>query len=77
MVRRSATLALGAAALSIALVSTPAAQAQDFLSALFGAFARPPAPSIPLPFAGEGGNTGPESFIPRPRANYSGGSLAY
>jgi hypothetical protein len=77
MVRRSAGLVLGATAISIALILAPAAQAEDFLSALFGAFARPPAPSTPLPFASEGGNSGPESFVPRPRANYSGGSLAY
>jgi Protein of unknown function (DUF2865) len=77
MVGRSAGVVLGATALSIALMSAPAAQAEDFLSALFGAFARPPAPSTPLPFAGEGGNSGPESFLPRPRAAYSGGSLAY
>jgi hypothetical protein len=42
------------AALSAAL--TPAAQAEDFLSALFGAFGggRSHGPSIPLPFASEG-----------------------
>jgi hypothetical protein len=77
MVRRSAGLLLGATAISIALILAPAARAEDFLSALFGAFARPPAPSTPLPFASEGGNSGLESFLPRPRANYSGGSLAY
>jgi hypothetical protein len=77
MVRRSARLALGATALSIALAFAPTAQAEDFLSALFGAFARPPAPSLPLPFASEGGNSaGPESFQPRPRAA-GGGSQAY
>ena len=77
MVRRSARLALGATAVSIALISAPTAQAEDFLSALFGAFARPPAPSTPLPFSSEGSNSGPESFLPRPRAAYSGDSLAY
>ena len=77
MVRRSARLALGATAVSIALISAPTVQAEDFLSALFGAFARPPAPSTPLPFSSEGSNSGPESFLPRPRAAYSGGSLAY
>jgi hypothetical protein len=77
MVSRSARLALGATAVSIALISAPTVQAEDFLSALFGAFARPPAPSTPLPFSSEGSNSGPESFLPRPRAAYSGGSLAY
>jgi len=78
MVRRSARLALGATAISIAVMLAPAAQAEDFLSALFGAFARPLAPVTPLPFASEGGNSpGPESFVPRPRAAYSGGALAY
>ena len=78
-VRRPGRLALGAAAVSIALMSAPAAQAEDFLSALFGAFgARPPAPSTPLPFASEGDNSAaPENLTPRPRATYSGGSLAY
>jgi hypothetical protein len=76
MIRRSAGLALGATAISIALMLAPAARAEDFLSALFGAFARPPAPSMPLPFAGEGDN-GQGNLSPRPRAAYSGGSLAY
>ena len=46
MVGRSARLTLGGAAAWIALTGTPAAQAEDFLSALFGAFggARPQAP---------------------------------
>jgi hypothetical protein len=76
MVRRSGRLALGVAAAWIALTITPAAQAEDFLSALFGAFGqvRPQVPMIRLPFAGEGNNPGaPE----RSRAGYSGGSQAY
>ncbi len=77
MVRKATGLALGATAISIALMLAPAAQAADVLSALFGAFARPPAPSTPLPFATEGSSSGPESFPPRSRANYSGGALAY
>ncbi len=67
-------LAFGAAALC-ALAFAPAAQAEDFLSALFGAFggSRSQAPaSIPLPFANEGDSsaTKPES---RPRVGTSGG----
>jgi Protein of unknown function (DUF2865) len=80
MVGRSARLALGAVATWIALTGTPAAQAEDFLSALFGAFggARPHAPMIPLPFANEGNNPGgPETLPQRPRGSYSGGSQAY
>jgi Protein of unknown function (DUF2865) len=78
-IRRSG-LALAAAAGWIALMSAPAAQAEDFLSALFGAFggARPQLPSTPLPFASEGNNSVvPETLPPRPRAGYSGGSQAY
>jgi hypothetical protein len=37
-----------------ALSLAPAAHAEDFLSALFGAFGRPP-PAMPLPFANERG----------------------
>jgi hypothetical protein len=80
MVRRSARLALGAAAAWVALTVTPAAQAEDFLSALFGAFgrARPQIPMIPLPFANEGNNSGVSETLPQhPRGSYSGGSQAY
>ena len=80
MIARSGRLALGAAAVGIALISSPAAQAEDFLSALFGAFGRasPQAPMQPLPFASEGDNSAaPENFPPHPRASYSGGSQAY
>ena len=76
MVRRLARLAFGAATAWIALTVTPAAQAEDFLSALFGAFggARPQVPMIRLPFANEGNTPGaPE----RSRAGYSGGAQAY
>jgi hypothetical protein len=64
--------ALGVAAALCVLAVAPAAQAQDFFSALFGMFGggRPPAPAIRLPFAGEG-----NPFAP-PRG-YSGGSQAY
>jgi hypothetical protein len=80
MIARSGRLALGAVVIAIALVSAPSAQAEDFLSALFGAFGRapPPPPMHPLPFANEGDNsTTTENFPPRPRAGYSGGGQAY
>src|SRR6266404_3665752 len=80
MVRRSARrAALGAAvALCAASSFAPAAQAEDFLSALFGAFGggRSHAPSIPLPFAGEGNPFAPLNEA-RSRAGYSGGGQAY
>jgi len=49
-------LAFGAAALLSASALAPAAHAEDFLSALFGAFGahRPVARAMPLPFASEG-----------------------
>jgi len=71
-------LAFGAAAMC-ALAFAPAAQAEDFLSALFGAFGgsriHEPA-STPLPFANEGDPSAatPES---RSRMSYSGGGQAY
>jgi hypothetical protein len=78
MNRTSGTgLALGAAALC-ALALAPAAHAEDFLSALFGAFgARPHAPpSMPLPFANEGDPSAAASDS-RPRVIFSGGGQAY
>jgi hypothetical protein len=70
--------ALVAAAALCALALAPAAQAEDFLSALFGAFGggRPHAPSIPLPFANEGNPFAPQNDA-RQRAGYSGGGQAY
>jgi hypothetical protein len=72
-----AGLAVGAMALC-ALAFAPAAQAEDFLSALFGAFgARPHAPpSMPLPFSNEGD---PSVATPgaRPRVATFGGGQAY
>jgi len=68
-------LAFGIVAAVCAL--PPAAQARDFLSALFGAFGgRSHAPSIRLPFAGEGGPFAPQGEG-RSRAFYSGGGRAY
>ncbi len=69
--------ALGAAAVLCALTLTPAAHAEDFLSTLFGAFGRPQAPSIPLPFASEGGLGVPQDPASLPRPSSYGGSQAY
>ncbi|MDP1881767.1 MAG: DUF2865 domain-containing protein, partial [Bradyrhizobium sp.] len=62
--------ALAAAAMLCASALAPAAQAQDFFSALFGGFGRSRAPQIHLPFAGEG-----EPFAPQreARPRYGGG----
>jgi hypothetical protein len=64
-----AIAALGAAALA------PSAHAEDFLSALFGAFGahRPAMPATPLPFANEGDPSAQQTDA-RPRAAYGGGS---
>jgi hypothetical protein len=78
MFRRSAKrAALGAVALG-ALALAPAAQAEDFLSALFGAFGggRSQAPSVRMPFAGEGNPFAPQNEA-RSRVGYSGGGQAY
>ena len=53
-VRRMA--ALGAAALACASALAPAAQAQDFFSALFGGLSRARGPYISLPFANDDGS---------------------
>jgi uncharacterized protein DUF2865 len=75
MKRRSGKLAMGVAAALCVLA--PAAQAQDFFSALFGGFGGGRPPIIRLPFAGEGGTIAPQND-PRPRTSYSsGGSQAY
>jgi hypothetical protein len=77
MNRTSGTgLAVGAVTLCALAFVPAAAQAEDFLSALFGAFGggrqHAPLPSMPLPFANEGDPSAaaPES---RPRISYSGG----
>ena len=80
MLMRSGRLALGGVAVLVGLALAPAARAEDFLSALFGAFGRgrPQATAIPLPFASEGNNAvSPEGDALRPRALYSGGSQAF
>ena len=74
MIRRfSRLLAVGTVTIAFASALAPTAQAEDFLSALFGAFGgRTRAPSIPLPFASEGdANTGIPQVQFRPR--YAGG----
>jgi hypothetical protein len=71
-------LAFAAVAALFALASAPPAQAEDFLSALFGAFGvrRPQVPSMPLPFASEGDPLAPQADV-RPRAGYASGGPAY
>jgi Protein of unknown function (DUF2865) len=71
MIRRSVRLlALAIVAMACASMLAPSAQAEDFLSALFGAFgARPRLPSIPLPFA----NQGDAMSGPQARPRYAGG----
>lgn len=74
-------MAFGAAVAVCALTLAPAARAEDFLSALFGALgARPPSPVIRMPYASETPPDAPEgdpvtippNDVPRPRA-YGGG----
>jgi hypothetical protein len=81
MSRRSGRqVALGAAVALCATALAPSAQAEDFLSALFGAFGggrSSQAPAIPLPFASEGNPLALQSDAPRSRAAYGGGSQAY
>jgi hypothetical protein len=69
-------LAFGAMAALCASTLAPSAHAQDFLSALFGAFGahRPEAPAVPLPFANEADPSAPQQTEARPRAAYGGGS---
>jgi hypothetical protein len=64
----------GAAALVCASTLAPAAHAEDFLSALFGA--RSQAPAVRLSFANEGDTRALQSGV-RSRSGYSGGSQAY
>ncbi len=78
MKRRSGKqVVLGAATALGVLALVPAAQAQDFFSALFGGFGGGRGPVIRLPFGGEG-NSFPSQNDPRPRVGYyPGGSQAY
>jgi hypothetical protein len=79
MFRRSVRrAALAATMASCALALAPAAQAEDFLSALFGAFGRPHGSEIiRLPFGGEGNPAAPQGEVPGPRVTSYGGSQAY
>jgi hypothetical protein len=78
MISRSARrLAGGTAALVVVAALAPAAHAEDFLSALFGAFgARPPrAPYVSLPFANDGAPMALQGQVDRSR--FGGGGQAY
>ncbi len=80
MLRRSVRQAVaGAAVAAGALTLAPTAQAEDFLSALFGGFGRPhPAPEIiRLPYAGETGPAAPQREVPGPRIITYGGGQAF
>jgi hypothetical protein len=68
-------LAFGAIAALCASALAPSAHAEDFLSALFGAFGahRPAMPAAPLPFASEG-DPSLQQTDARPRAAYAGSS---
>jgi hypothetical protein len=61
----------GAAVLICALALTPAAQAQDFFSALFGGLTRGRTPYVSAPFANEDGTVPAQRGEMRPR--YGGG----
>jgi Protein of unknown function (DUF2865) len=80
MVMQSGRMVLSTAATLVVVALAPAAQAEDFFSALFGGFGahRPQAPMTPLPYAGEGNAPPvPEDQRSRPLYSYSGGSQAY
>jgi hypothetical protein len=69
---------LGTAAALCALAFASSAQSEDFFSALFGGYTgRSRAPSIRLPFAGDGNPFAPRYETPPPRTVYSGGGQAY
>jgi Protein of unknown function (DUF2865) len=73
--RSSRLLAFGAATALCVSTLAPSARAEDFLSALFGAFGghRSHAPSIPFPFTGAGEPSALQSEA-RTRGGYSGGA---
>ena len=60
-------VALGAMALTCASALAPAAQAQDFFSALFGGLTRGRAPYVSMPFANEDGSVPVQRSEMRPR----------
>jgi hypothetical protein len=74
--RSARRMALGVAAVLCTSALAPTARAEDFLSALFGAFGGGRPPVIRLPFANEGGLFAPPTDV-RPRASYYGGGQAY
>jgi hypothetical protein len=69
MIRQSGRLWLLGAAIMFAVPAlAPAAQAEDFFSALFGGFGgRHQGPSMPLPFASESDSNAPAPVRARPR----------
>ena len=71
--------ALGVAVAACALALAPAAQAEDFLSALFGGFGgRPQASQAPMPYASEGNPMfAPQQEPARPRGIAYGGGQAF
>ena len=75
MFRKSISQAALAAAVTLAASAmAPSAQAEDFFSALFGAFGGgPPRAVIPLPFANEGIPMVPRNDRGRPRVSSYGG----
>ena len=76
MAVRSGKWAVSAAVLLSIAVLAPAAQAQDFFSALFGGMARhAPPPYVSMPFANEDGSVPAPRGEMRPR--YSGGGQAF
>jgi hypothetical protein len=73
---RSGKWAVPAAVLVCATALAPAAQAQDFFSALFGGMARrAPQPYVSMPFANEDGSIPASRSEMRPR--YGGGGQAF
>jgi hypothetical protein len=72
-------LILGGAAAFFAVAMAAPAQADDFLSGLFGAFGvHRPQPPAPLPYASEEGtNFPPSGLVSRPRVYSAGGGQAF
>jgi hypothetical protein len=76
MLTRSTRQAASGAAVALGILGLAAsAQAEDFLSALFGAFegGRRHGPVFPMPFASEGGFVAPPYEARRPRVTSYGG----
>jgi hypothetical protein len=70
--------ALGVAVVLCAATLAPAVHAEDFFSALFGGFGRPPASVERLPYANEETPLdGPQGEAQRPRVATYGGGQAY